>query len=356
MRGMTRSVALVVCASLLLVLPAAAGKKAKSKDKEEEEGAGQVAGQVVAEVGQARITLDEVDAKARLMDAKPYQALYEARRLALEELVAERLFELEAAARGLSRDALVEQEVNAKVQPVTDADIEGFYKENQARMRGRSLEDSKAPIEQHLATMRLAEARKSFLDELQAKTGVRKQLEPPRVEVPVAQDEPRKGPAGAPVQIVEYSDFQCPYCSRVGATLKQITEKYGDQVQILFRDFPLPFHNRAQAAAEAAQCAHEQGKFWEYHDLLFSKQNALEAEQLKQYAAELGLDATRFGACLDQGSFAQAVKDDHSQGGKLGVSGTPAFFINGRFLSGAQPYEAFARIIDEELELQAARK
>jgi protein-disulfide isomerase len=344
---------------LLLVSTAVEAKRSKPAKNEEPaagQAQGEVAANVAAEVGQKKITLDEVDAKAKTMDAKPYQALYEARRLALGELIAEQLLDLEAAARGMTREALVEQEITAKAQPVTDADVEAFYKENQARMRGRTLEDSKGQIQQHLTATRLAEARQSYLDQLEAKAGVRQHLEPPRVEVLVAANDPRKGPADAPIQIVEFSDFQCPFCARAGATLQQIADKYGDQVQIFFRDFPLPFHNRAQAAAEAAQCANEQGKFWEYHDLLFTKQNALENDQLKQYAAELGLDATKFAACLDQGSFAQAVKNDHIEGGKLGVSGTPAFFINGRFLSGAQPYEAFARIIDEELELNAAKK
>jgi len=129
-------------------------------------------------------------------------------------------------------------------------------------------------------------------------------------------------------------------------------ETYGEKVQLVFRDFPLPMHNQAQIAAEAAQCANDQNKFWEYHDHLFKNQRALAAENLKEHAQAVGLDADAFNACLDSGKFRQDVNKDHQEGISVGVTGTPAFFVNGRFLSGAQPFEAFQRIIDEELESQ----
>jgi len=127
-------------------------------------------------------------------------------------------------------------------------------------------------------------------------------------------------------------------------------EAYSGKVKRVFRDFPLAMHREAQGAAEAAQCAHEQQKFWEYHDKLFANQRALGVDQLKAYAAEMGLDTEKFNACLDAGKYRELVLEDFSDGQALGVSGTPAFFINGRFISGAQPYEAFASIIEEELE------
>lgn len=123
----------------------------------------------------------------------------------------------------------------------------------------------------------------------------------------------------------------------------------------MFRDFPLSFHPRAHIAAEAAQCAHAQGKFWEYHDLLFANQRNLEDEDLKRYAADVGLDIEEFGACLESGRFRGDIAEDLKQGQQFGVRGTPAFFVNGRFLSGAQPYEAFAKIIDDEIEIVASR-
>ncbi|MBI4718027.1 MAG: thioredoxin domain-containing protein [Planctomycetes bacterium] len=127
-------------------------------------------------------------------------------------------------------------------------------------------------------------------------------------------------------------------------------EAYGDKVRIVFRDLALAMHNRAQPAAEAAQCARDQGKFWEYHDKIFQNQQKLADEDLKRYATELGLDAEAFNACFDSGKFRADVQKDGADAQAVGVSGTPAFFINGRFLSGAQPFEAFKVIIDEEIE------
>jgi len=132
-----------------------------------------------------------------------------------------------------------------------------------------------------------------------------------------------------------------------------VLDTYGDKVQVVFKDFPLPMHRQAQVASEAAQCAHAQGRFWDYHDKLFENQRALAPDNLKQYAADLGLDTTAFDVCLDSREFKADVEQDHQDGQEYGVTGTPAFFINGRFISGAQPFEAFARIIDEELELAA---
>jgi protein-disulfide isomerase len=169
------------------------------------------------------------------------------------------------------------------------------------------------------------------------------------MEVKVAADDPGKGPATAPVQIVEFSDFQCPFCSRVVDTVKKIEDVYGDKVRVVFKQFPLPMHNQAAKAAEAAECAREQGKFWEMHDKLFANQRALAPENLKQYAADLTLDKDKFAACLDQSKMKDGIAKDMAAGSAAGVTGTPAFFVNGRFVSGAVPFENFKQLIDEEL-------
>jgi protein-disulfide isomerase len=161
---------------------------------------------------------------------------------------------------------------------------------------------------------------------------------------------PSVGPKNAPVTIVEYSDFQCPFCSRVVPTIKQLEEKYKGKVRVAFRNYPLPFHDKAQLAAEAALAAHEQGKFWEMHDKLFGNQQALDRPSLEKYAQELGLDMGKFKEGLDSGKFKQAVTADMQSANSLGGGmGTPTFFINGRKIAGAMPVEAFASIIDEEL-------
>ena len=137
---------------------------------------------------------------------------------------------------------------------------------------------------------------------------------------------------------------------RVGPTLNQVLATYGDKVRLIYRDYPLPMHPRAAPASEAAMCANEQGKFWEFHDKIFANAQALEDANFKQHAADLGLDVAAFNACYDAGKFRNAVQAEFQAGSSLGVSGTPAFFINGRFVSGALPFEQFRSIIDDELQ------
>lgn len=169
-------------------------------------------------------------------------------------------------------------------------------------------------------------------------------------------DDPARGPQCAPVTIIEFSDFQCPACSRyVNETLPLILATYGDQVRYVFRDFPIPSHPQAQKAAEAAQCAFEQGKFWDYHDMLFQNQGALDVPSLKSYAVALGLDESTFSLCLDSGKYAAEVQKDFDDGVAYGVTGVPTFFINGRKVVGAQPFSTFQSIIEEELAKASVR-
>jgi protein-disulfide isomerase len=158
-----------------------------------------------------------------------------------------------------------------------------------------------------------------------------------------------RGDAKAPLTIVEFSDFECPYCSKLFSTLKLVEKNYGEKVRLVYRQFPLANHPNAQKAAEAALCANEQGHFWEMHDLMFQEQRALEVPDLKAKAASLKLDAAIFDKCLDSGRHVDRVKQDIMDGSRAGVTGTPAMFINGRFISGAVPYEDLAKIIDAEL-------
>ena len=156
-------------------------------------------------------------------------------------------------------------------------------------------------------------------------------------------------PLAAAVEIIEFSDFECPFCLRAHPTVQKVMAEYGERVRLVYRHYPLPNHPNAVPAAEASACANEQGKFWPYHDRLFASPGRLSAADLKQHAVELGLDAAQFNACVDERKYRADVQADMQAGQRAGVSGTPAFFINGRPLTGAQPYEAFARIIDEEL-------
>ncbi len=162
-------------------------------------------------------------------------------------------------------------------------------------------------------------------------------------------DDPTYGPKDAKVKIIEFSDYECPFCSRNVATMDKIKEEYKDQVSLTFRDYPLDFHENAKIASLASQCAFEQEKFWEYYEKLFENQDALTSSNLKAYAKELKLNENKFSDCLDNKKYEDEVEKDIADGVDAGVTGTPAVFINGRKVVGAQPYEVFKKIIDEEL-------
>jgi protein-disulfide isomerase len=175
-------------------------------------------------------------------------------------------------------------------------------------------------------------------------------MDAPRTSVAVTGDDPSEGSATAPVTLVEYSDFQCPFCGRVMPTLKELRTKYGDKVRIVWKDFPLTqIHPQAFVAAQAGNCAREQGKFWEYHDRLFANQQALQPEFLKKYAGEVGLDTAKFNACLDSSKYEARVQESLGAGNRLGITSTPTVFVNGRMINGAQPIDVFQAVIDDEL-------
>lgn len=309
---------------------------------------------VVATVGPARITLAEVDERALTLSAASFgggslaQALYEARSATLSELIASRLIDEDAKANGIDRAMMIEREITAKVAVPTEMDVIDWYRANPARVQGATLDQVGGPIRQLLLQERTGAARQEYLDGLKAKTAVEILLEPPRLVVADA-GRPAKGPADAPVQIIEFSDFECPFCQRSSPTIAKVLANYGDRIRLVYRHYPLPNHPNARPAAEASACAAELGAFWRYHDRLFENQARLAAGDLKQHAADLGLEPAAFNECFDSRKYRQDVDADMAAGEAAGVSGTPAFFINGRPLTGAQPFEAFQRIIDEEL-------
>jgi protein-disulfide isomerase len=310
--------------------------------------------EVVATVGSRSITLAEVDEKALQQSTgnfgamKLSQALYEARRIAIDELIDEALVAEDAKARSLQPDQIIEQEITSKVVAPTNEEVAVWYGQNQARLQGATLDQTRDAIRAFLVQQRTSAIRQQYLSSLRGKAAVRVTLDPPRQAI-ARVNRPAKGPADAPVEIIEFSDFECPFCLNAFPTVNQVVSAYGDRVRIVYRHYPLANHPRARPAAEASQCADEQGKFWEYHDRLFGDQSRLTDGDLKQHAAELGLDTAQFNSCVDSRKYAADVEADMRAGDEAGVSGTPAFYINGRMLSGAQPFEAFKRIIDEEL-------
>lgn len=311
-------------------------------------------GDVVATVGSTSLTLADVDDRALTRPADDFgtlrlsQAVYEARRGAIDAIAGDILIDAEAKARGIDKPTLVEREITSKVALPTDAEISAWYQANPQRVGGASLDQVRGAIRNLLTDQRTEARRQAFLDGLKATTPVRLLLEPPREKVSDA-GRPSRGPAGAKVEIIEFSDFQCPYCLRAFPVVKQVLQTYGNRIRFVYRNFPLPNHPQARPAAEAAACANEQGKFWEYHDRLFGNQDKLSDTDLKAHAVALGLNAGQFTECVNTRKYQKDVDADIVAGNDVGVSGTPAFFINGRPLDGAQPYEAFKQVIDEEL-------
>jgi protein-disulfide isomerase len=273
---------------------------------------------------------------------------YEVKRRALEELVNEKLLEAEAKKRGLTAEQLVAEEVDSRLPTPSDAELEAFYLGQRDRLN-RPFAEVKGQLQQGLQQARLQQARQDYVRRLRERADVVILLRPPKVEI--SHDPARlRGRPDAPITIVEFSDFQCPFCQRAQPALKDVLAKYGERVKLAYRDFPLQqIHPRAQAAAEASRCAADQGKFWEYHDLLFTNFGKLDQAALLGHARTLQLDEGRFESCLSGGKHQAAVEKDAQEGAAAGVNGTPAFFVNGIFLSGAQPASAFEKIIDEEL-------
>jgi protein-disulfide isomerase len=311
-----------------------------------------------AKVGEEIISLEEIQ---RSLHNELLQIERERHRMLeekLEQLIAQRLLESEAKRRGVTVDELIKQEVGGKAQQVSDADIDAFIAQNRGRLTQPDDPQLRLKVWEHLNGQKVGQQREVYISSLRAKTGVAIYLEEPagaRVQVDPGKGFTR-GAKDAAVTIVEFSDFQCPFCRAATATLHQLMTQYAGKIKWVFRDFPIPnLHPQAPKAHEAARCAADQGKFWEYHDLLFERSPRLGAAELKQYARELKLSGDDFDKCLDGGKHQAAVAGDMEEGMRLGASGTPTFFINGRMVVGAQPIAAFQKIIDGELTKKPAR-
>lgn len=280
---------------------------------------------------------------------------YQIKKKALDNLITQRIVEAEAKKKGLSTEKLYEQEVDAKVAEPTDMELNAIYTMQKEQLN-RPFEEVKAQIQQNLKRAKIQQARQEYSAHLREQAKVSVLLSPPRVQV--AFDPARvRGNPKAKVMIVEFSDFQCPYCGQVEATLKNVLAKHEGVVALAFRDMPITqIHPLAQGAAEASRCAGEQGKFWEYHDLLFGDQSSLDRNGLIAKAAKLQLDAKQFDACIASEKFKAQVQQDSQDGQRAGVSGTPGFFINGIFMSGAQPEASFEKAIQEQLAASPAPK
>jgi predicted DsbA family dithiol-disulfide isomerase len=281
----------------------------------------------------------------REIESKPAAEAFDAKSEALDAMVNELLVKEAAEKAGQTPEAYIDAQVLA-LGPVTDVEVKQFFDENASRLPpGATLDADLAPrIKAHLESQRA----QLVASNLRAAAQVAFLMEPPRTNVDASG--PSRGPADAPVVIVAFSDYECPFCKRADPTIEAVLAKYPTQVRLVFRHLPLDaLHPHARTAAIASVCAEKQGKFWEYHAKLFENQHALGDEDLKKYASGLGLDMSAFDACLTGPEAAERVKVDAETARLAGITGTPAFFINGILLSGAQPLEAFQKWIDMEL-------
>lgn len=305
----------------------------------------------IVKIGDVVIRQSEVDARAGDEFYNLQDQLYELRVDTAERIAIERLVEAEAKRSGVPEDAWVEKTLEANLTPPSEAELQEFYARVKKNLGEEASFDEVKP-QLRRALMREAKVKRArvVFEDLKRKAGyevVSQQPERPRREVDASG--PGRGPLGAKVVIVEFADFQCPYCSRASDVLKKVASEFPAEVRVVFRHFPLANHPLAPKAAEASACAEDQGRFWEYHDYLFAHPKELEETALKAHAVTLGLDLKPFVDCLESGRKKGLVEKDRRAGESLGINGTPAFFINGLPLAGAQPEEAFRRAINREL-------
>jgi protein-disulfide isomerase len=306
----------------------------------------------LAEVDGIAITSEEVEKSLASHLSKLEEQIYNLKRQKVDALINDKLLEKAAAKRGISVTALFDAEVTPKVTLVTEQEIENFYQANKAQVKAGEETQAREQMRAYLQNQKIAQRRQEFIDSLRSQAKIVVNLKaPPVLRVDVKIDgAPFKGGKNAPVTVVEFTDVHCPFCQRVLPTLTQLLSRYGDKVKLVYKDFPIDkLHPGARKGHEAARCADEQGKFWPYHDKLFANAPKASPDDLKAYGKEVGLDSVAFDTCVSSGKYQAAVEKDIEEGRRAGVTGTPAFFVNGRLLTGAQPLENFVRVIDDEL-------
>lgn len=309
--------------------------------------------EVLATVGSEQITMADVRERAGAQ-LEQIEGNYQRQRTRflesmLQSMVRERTLVAEAEKQGKTVERLVLEEAGGSFEP-NDIEINAWYEDNRGRVGGRTLEQARPQIINLLSSQRRREATEKLEARLNKEKNVTIHLQPYRVTLN-NEGAPTAGKADAAVTLVEFSDFQCPFCARFVPTLKQIEAAYGDRVKIVYRQYPIAsLHPNAFKAAEASLCANEQGKFWQIHDMMFQEQAQLSVRELKVMANRLGMDQSKFDSCLDSGRYAEQIQNDLAEGARAGMTGTPALFVNGiEIPGGAVPYETVARVLDREL-------
>ncbi|HQR44946.1 MAG TPA: thioredoxin domain-containing protein [Thermoanaerobaculia bacterium] len=339
----------------LLVIALLAGCAKPSGPARAETGPAQNPSAPVAKVDGKVITDGELmaEAKAQLAaaDARYAEEVWGVKSRTLDALIDKALLEARAKKEGITVDALLQREVTSKVPEPAEAYLRSIYE--QAKAGGRQLPpfpEVQAEIAAFVKGQNVQNIRQAYVARLRAESPVEVLLPPlllPKVDVKA--EGPTRGDQKAPITVVEFSDYECPYCGTVEPTIKRILEQYPGKVRLVLMQYPLSIHPFAPKASEAALCAGEQGRYWEMHDKLFANQKALGVDALKGYARALALDPAAFDKCLDSGRMSAVINANMKAGEAAGVNSTPYFLVNGRPLSGAQPFERFKALIDWEL-------
>ena len=306
--------------------------------------------QVVARVGDQDITLGELMKRepAKMMDAA--NKYYQAENEVIQEAVNNGILEQAAKKEHVTVDQLLDKHVRGKIKDPSDEGLRVFY---EGLQNPPPYEEIKDKIRQHIRDVRMQKAMMAYAKSLRDSTTVVVMITPPKEEVAIG-NAPVEGSRDAAVKVVEFADYECPYCRKVQPTIDKLRKQYGNRVAFAFKDFPLPMHKHAEKAAEAARCANAQGKFWDFHDKLFSA-DSLEIPEMKTYARSLNLDGAKFDKCLDSGGEAAGIQKDQAEGSRLGLTGTPTFFVNGHFISGNVSYETLQGLVDQELAAGATK-
>lgn len=311
----------------------------------------QSAQQPVARINGTVLTAGDLEAQqaGKLLQAR-YQ-FYLSERKALDEAIDQRLLQAQADKKHVSLDTLLNTEVYKDVTDPTEDQLKVYYEGLETQESYESVHD---PVLQHIRELRRSKARAAYVDNLRKEAQISVLLMSPTADVDT-KGAFTLGKNGASVTLVEFADYQCAYCQNVNPQIQRLKKEFGESLAIIYKDFPLPMHASAQKAAEASRCAGQQGKFWEYHDLLFSSRQ-LGLDDLRDHARVLKLDTDRFDSCVEKGLEADAVKKDLQQAKDLGLSGTPSFFINGHFFSGAVDYATLKELINQQLNAVTAKQ
>lgn len=305
-------------------------------------------GASVVEIDGVKMSMADVERKKLGAIFQAKNTFYQAERKALEDFVDDYLLERQAARENLTVEQLLDKHVNKVVDanPPSEEALRLYY---EGVNTPESYEAIRPKIIDHIRELRLQKTKTAYMKSLRSEANVSMHL--PMSRMTVAMDNtPVRGDSHARVTVVEYADYECPVCQQFEPTLSRLEQEFKGRIVIGYKDVPLPMHSHAEKAAEAARCAAAQGKFWEYHDALFTTKQ-LDTDQLKAHARNLSLDGKKFDACLDSGEQARVVKKDYDEAQSLQLQGTPSFLINGRFFSGGMPYDQLKALIEEELDL-----